>query len=78
MKLRISTLNTPLFDHEGLLLDEKWQTVDVDKLPPAGREAIRKYRGHILQVHPEDVATFDELAAQLDADAAKPTKPAKK
>lgn len=65
MILRLATLNAPLFDHEGMVLRESWSPVDTDDLTPAGREAIPKYRGQILQVHPEDVSLFDELVASL-------------
>lgn len=65
MKLRLATLNTPLFDHEGMILRESWTMVDTAELTAAGRAAIPKYRGQILQVHPEDVAVFDELVASL-------------
>lgn len=66
MKLRLATMrDVPLFDHEGMVLRESWTMVDTDALTAAGRAAIPKYRGHILQVHPEDVGTFDELVASL-------------
>lgn len=65
MIIRLATLNTPLFDHEGMVLRESWSAVDTDDLTDAGREAISKYRGRILQVHPEDVGLFDELVAGL-------------
>lgn len=66
MKLRLATMrDVPLFDHEGMVLREQWSMVDTADLSAAGRAAIPKYRGHILQVHPEDVGTFDELVASL-------------
>lgn len=66
MKLRLATMRgVPLFDHEGMILREAWSEVDTADLTDAGRAAIPKYRGHILQVHPADVAVFDELVASL-------------
>ena len=67
MKIRLATLNTPVFDHAGLQLNERWQEVDLEKLGLDGFAAVAKYRGHILQVHPADASRFDELVPQIDA-----------
>lgn len=63
MKLRLATLDSPLFDHEGLVLTPKWSEVDASKLTPAGRAAIVKYAGHIVNVHSADMRTFEQLQA---------------
>ncbi|MDQ3295079.1 MAG: hypothetical protein M3619_00655 [Myxococcota bacterium] len=63
MKIRLATFNTPLFTHAGLNLTERWREVDTDELGPEGRDAIEKYTGHIVQVHPDDL---DKLVQATD------------
>jgi hypothetical protein len=70
MKIRLATLNTPLFDHEGLKLTEKWTEVDASKLTPAGRAAIVKYRGHIVNVHSADEKTYSQIVETVNKEKA--------
>lgn len=58
MKLRLSTLNAPLFTVADLNLNERWREVDTDDLTAIQRDTIEKYTGHVVQVHPDDIAKF--------------------
>lgn len=66
MKLRLATLNTPIFDHAGLKLNERWQTVDLEPLGLEGFAAVAKHRGRILQIHSEDAAKFEEIVPKIE------------
>lgn len=73
MKARFITLNTPLFDHLDLGITERWREIDLEKATPEQLAALVQYRGHIVQVHPEDEDTFESFVAITTRAPAAPT-----
>ncbi len=64
MKILVSTLNTPLFNHEELRLTESWSEVDLAAASPATRDALELYTGTHIQVHPDHVEKFEASKAK--------------
>ncbi len=62
MKLRLKTLNTPLFNEGGLGLTESWKEFDLDSMTPEQVDLIEAYTGQIIQVAPDQL---EELGRRL-------------
>lgn len=58
MQIHIAALGVPLFDQGGLVLNERWQAFELEKLTPAGLDVIELYCGRLLQVHPADAVAL--------------------
>jgi hypothetical protein len=58
VKLRLATLNAPLFTSGGLNLNERWSEVETNDLTAEQRDTIEKFTGRVVQIHPDDIEKF--------------------
>lgn len=66
MAIRIATLGVPLFQHDGLVVNESWTPFDPDTAAAAARKAFVTYVGRFVQVHPADVAALEQHNMRLE------------
>lgn len=67
----------PSFSDCGLALNERWSTVDTDRVTPEARDVLRVHRATIFQLHPDDDEPYAKFVAEYDAAKAKKAAPKK-